>query len=125
MAVDGPRWIAAALAPLLVFAFVRHGEWASFARIIPRTAEGYARPYRPEKYLAHAVWMMADAKLEGTLFAEYEKSGQALQVELQTVEMNEEMIRRLMELGYMTQDDLDEFRRKQADKESEEANDGK
>lgn len=65
----------AGLACVLLMGFVRWGEWPRFSQVVPRALAEYARPYRAEKYMAHGAWLLADAGVTGTAFAEYHMGG--------------------------------------------------
>lgn len=62
--------LIAALAVLLVPAFVSYGDWPMISRGVQRVR--YAEPYPATKSYAHAVWFLQDAQLEGRLFNGYE-----------------------------------------------------
>jgi len=67
---------AAALASLaLALAFVRWGDWPMIGGGLRPSLGSYARAFPPEKYHAHAVWMLADAGLEGRLYNDYFMGG--------------------------------------------------
>jgi hypothetical protein len=66
---------AAAMVWIVLVAFTRIGDWPMISRLVPRTLAGYAEPYRVAKYEGHVVWMLEDAGLEGTIFADYHLGG--------------------------------------------------
>ncbi len=53
----------------LLVASGRHGDWPMVSRNVARAT--YAQPYSASKYHAHAIWLLADAGLEGRLFNNY------------------------------------------------------
>lgn len=65
----------AAAAVLLVPAFVRLGDWPMISGTLPNSPARWAQPFSPAKYHARAVWLLADAGLEGRLFNEYFQGG--------------------------------------------------
>ncbi len=65
-------WITAVASIGLAAAFFQIGSWPTFSRGL---THAYERPYMPARYHAHAVWWLADAGLDGPLFAEYSQSG--------------------------------------------------
>ncbi|MBW2292223.1 MAG: hypothetical protein JRG94_07910 [Deltaproteobacteria bacterium] len=66
---------SAACALLLMIGFAKFGDWPGISRSIPPTLQQFTQPYLAERYRAHAVWMLDDAKLEGNLFNEYYMGG--------------------------------------------------
>ena len=69
------RWGIAAAAWLLVFAFLRVGDWPFISRGAPTTWTGYAKPYSSGKYPLHATWFLQDAGLSGRLYNAYYQGG--------------------------------------------------
>jgi hypothetical protein len=67
-------WAAAALALWLAPASLRLGDWP-IARALADSRQSYAQPYRAARYHAHAVWLLADAGLEGNVFNDYALGG--------------------------------------------------
>jgi hypothetical protein len=67
-------WAAAAASLLLAPAFARLGDWP-VARALADPWSGFAQPYRAARYQAHAVWILADAGLEGNLWNDYPLGG--------------------------------------------------
>jgi hypothetical protein len=65
----GAAWIGAA-ARLLAAGFVKFGE-----RMVTRddmlSWAYYERPYAAGKHFAHAIWLLADSRVRGNLYAEY------------------------------------------------------
>lgn len=74
-ATDRRSWANAALAILLSVGFVRAGAWPILAPGTPLTPAGYAEPYSPRKYHAHAVGFVADTGISGRAFTHYFLSG--------------------------------------------------
>jgi hypothetical protein len=70
-----PRLATAGAALLLLPAFVHRGDWSWIGSSVPGTWRGWARPYHADKYHAQAVWLLADAGLEGNLFNDYGMGG--------------------------------------------------
>ncbi len=69
------QWSIAAAIVALVPAFFLAGDWPIISRGISNSWQDYSRDYPPEKYHAHAIWLLDDAALEGNLFAEYHLGG--------------------------------------------------
>ena len=69
------RWGLAAAGWLLVFGFVRVGDWPFLSRGIPGSARGYAEPYVAGKYHLHAAWFLRDSGLSGKLYNAYHQGG--------------------------------------------------
>ena len=69
------RWGLAAAAWLLVFGFVKAGDWPFLSRGIPSSARGYAEPYVAGKYHPHAAWFLQDTGLSGKLYNAYHQGG--------------------------------------------------
>jgi hypothetical protein len=69
------HWAAAAAALLMLPGFLRFGIWPAITTTLPSSLAGYAQPYTAAKYHSHAVWVLADAGLEGNLFNEYFMGG--------------------------------------------------
>src|SRR5262245_32904638 len=74
-----PRAAAASAtgAAALLFApgFVLCGDWPMISGTLPSSLARWAQPFPGAKYNAHAVWLLADAGLEGRLFNEYLQGG--------------------------------------------------
>jgi hypothetical protein len=68
-------WVAAVGTWGLLAGFVQMGPWPMISAIMPRHAAGYRAPYPAAKYNAHAVWMLDDAELKGSLFGKYSAGG--------------------------------------------------
>jgi hypothetical protein len=68
-------WVAAASALLLVPTFVLLGDWPMISRGVAFSSGAYARPYPSAKYFANAVWLLADAGLEGKVYNDYSQGG--------------------------------------------------
>ena len=82
------RWVIAGAAPLLLAAFLAFGTWPKITRGLPATWSDYAQPYQTGKYHAHAVWLLRDSDLRGTLHCDYSLGGFAgywLAPEIRTV----------------------------------------
>jgi len=77
LAERGPAtpWAIAVVVCLLGPAFLHLGGWPMIHDALPRSAAAYAQPYHAGKYHANLVWLIDDAELEGTLFAEYHLAG--------------------------------------------------
>lgn len=69
------NWAGALAAWALFAAFIQLGPWPMISAIMPRNLVGYSAPYPAAKYNAQAIWMLADAELEGTLYGEYSAGG--------------------------------------------------
>jgi hypothetical protein len=67
--------VAGGAAALLLAGFVRLGDWPMISRGLPDSGSGWTRPYPAGKYQAEAVWLLADAGLEGRLMNEYYQGG--------------------------------------------------
>ncbi len=65
--------LAALAAAAILAAFVRVGDWPMISRAI--SADRYAQAYPTGKYFAHAVWMLRDAGVRGTLYNDYTLGG--------------------------------------------------
>jgi hypothetical protein len=70
-----PAGASAVAAVLLAAAFFRLGDWPMVSGLLPASREGYAEPYSAAKYYAHAIWFLADAGIEGNVFADYTQGG--------------------------------------------------
>lgn len=68
-------WAGALAACALAAGFIALGPWPMVSGIMPHSLSGYAAPYPAAKYRAQATWMLADAEVEGTLYAEYSAGG--------------------------------------------------
>ena len=68
-------WAGALAACALAAAFIAVGPWPMISGIMPGNLSGYSAPYPAGKYHSQATWMLADAELEGTLYAEYSAGG--------------------------------------------------
>jgi hypothetical protein len=69
------RIAAAGLSLALVPGFVRLGDWSMLSGTLPKSWSEYRRPFLAAKYHSGAVWMLADAGLEGKLFNDYFMGG--------------------------------------------------
>ncbi|NRA10120.1 MAG: hypothetical protein HRU02_18330, partial [Myxococcales bacterium] len=69
------RWGLAVATWLLVFGFVKVGDWPFLSRGIPSSARGYAEPYVAGKYHPHAAWFLRDTGLSGKLYNAYHQGG--------------------------------------------------
>jgi hypothetical protein len=68
-------WAAAAVAALLVPAFLRFGAWPMVTAGMPTALAGWSVPYQAGKYHADQVWILADAGVRGTAFTDYHMAG--------------------------------------------------
>ncbi len=68
-------WIGAVASLLLLPAFLNWGTGPLIFATLPGTWAGYAEPYRAGKYHADLIWMLDDAGLQGTAFADYHMAG--------------------------------------------------
>jgi hypothetical protein len=55
----------------LAAAFLELGDWPAISRGVSATGDGYAKPYRPNKYYSHAIWLLADSGVRGNLYNEF------------------------------------------------------
>lgn len=70
------RAMASAVAAVpLAATFFLLGDWRMISGVLPRSFAGYARPYDPAKYYAHATWFLVDAGVEGNVFNDYPFAG--------------------------------------------------
>ena len=78
-ASPAPRWrpqLAAALAAaLLCVGFFRLGDWRMLSASLPGSGNYLSLPYPPSRSFGHAVWLLADAGVEGNVFSEYALGG--------------------------------------------------
>lgn len=65
------RLTAATLTLGLGVGWLHAGDWPQLAQDLPRTVQGYARPYRTAHYFGHATWFLQDAAIQGHLFTRY------------------------------------------------------
>lgn len=70
----GP-WIGAGASLLLLPALLNWGTGSLILATLPGTWAGYAEPYRAGKYHADLIWMLDDARLQGTAFTDYHMAG--------------------------------------------------
>jgi hypothetical protein len=70
-----PKLATAAAALLVVPAFARIGDWPMVSGTLPTSRARWAQAFPPAKYHARAVWLLADAGLEGNLMNEYFQGG--------------------------------------------------
>jgi tetratricopeptide (TPR) repeat protein len=88
LAREGSAWLASRPLPrlvrslavgisagLLLFAFIRLGDWRMISGMLPDSLPGWAQPFPPAKYEAQATWILADAGVEGRLVNEYFQGG--------------------------------------------------
>lgn len=64
-------WTAALATLTVLLGFFAAGPWSMMRGTLPLTLAGYSQPYPPGKYHAHLIWMIRDAGLQGTAFADY------------------------------------------------------
>ena len=60
---------------LLVFLFIRFGDWPMVTRGLPRTLAEYRSPYAAGKYHTAAISVLRASGLEGNLFGRYSEGG--------------------------------------------------
>lgn len=68
-------WLGASASLLLWLALLNWGTGRLIFATLPGTWAGYAEPYRAGKYHADLIWMLDDAGLQGTAFADYHMAG--------------------------------------------------
>ena len=72
---SGAAWATAVALVLLVPGFLRLGDWPLVTRSLPRDPAVWTTPYWPDNFYARAVWLLADAGVEGNAYNDYAMGG--------------------------------------------------
>lgn len=72
-----PLWRGTIALGMLVIAGLHFivGDWPLVSRALRRDFASYAEPYRAAKYFGHAMWFLADTRVEGRIFNDYPLGG--------------------------------------------------